>query len=169
MCKIHTINKCASINHKINPNNCLRCSTAHSIVLDSDWSKQLNPPKFWPTSSTASQCSKAGHKDLLLTRFARSKEKAKRRKDKAKLPRARPSLVEWLHVRYLYVINKHISNHYFIPSYPVLLASNSPVTIIVGHKTVLMTVLWPRNTSDNPIPLILTDDTICIINFKLQH
>ena len=38
-----------------------------SSVLDPDWSKQLIQSKLRPTSSTTTEWSKVGHKDLLLT------------------------------------------------------------------------------------------------------
>ena len=68
MCKILTISKSASINRECNLNERLQNLTKAQIqywnLIGQNKSIQL---KFRPTSSTTSERSKVGHKDLNLT------------------------------------------------------------------------------------------------------
>ena len=68
MSKIHNISKSASINREGNLNEYLQYSTnAHKLYWNLIGQNKSIQPKFWPTSSTTSDWSKVGHKDIILT------------------------------------------------------------------------------------------------------
>ena len=67
LCKIHTNSKQASnISERIYTN----AYSAHlicSLILNSDWSKQVYFSRFWPSNSAAEVWSESSHKDLVFT------------------------------------------------------------------------------------------------------
>ena len=57
-----------------------------------------------------------------------------------------------------------------MPGQPVLIAVLSSMKVLVGHKTVLMTELWPKNNMNvNPIPGTQSNKTICARKKTLQY
>ena len=150
MCKIHTINKYASINRKSVQTNVDKAKLTRSIILNPDWPKYLIPPKLWPTSSTTSKWSKVCHKDLFLTSLLKASghflTKKERWRNTATYSRTWPLLVERCHECVFYVIYTHNLFYYFIPSHPVLIISTFPAKIFFGQKAVLMSSLWPPNS-----------------------
>ena len=68
MSKTHTISKSASISRESNLNEYLQYLTnAQKLYWNLIGQNKSIQPKFWPTSSTTSEWSKVGRKDLILT------------------------------------------------------------------------------------------------------
>ena len=50
----------------------------------------------------------------------------------------------------------------------VLLISNSSAKALAGHKTVLLTALWPSTIDLNPTAWAPSDIEICVLYINLQ-
>ena len=73
VCKIHTINKSASIDRERNINEYLQnLSNAQILYWNLIGQNKSIHPNFWPTSSTTSEWSKIGLKDLILTSLVKA-------------------------------------------------------------------------------------------------
>ena len=147
VCRIHTFSKIASISRNSRLNERLHYSSNAQILY---WNligqNRLFQRKFWPTSSTTSECSNVGHKDLNLTSLleASSCPQIKGQKtarwsyaDKKKMAFL---LNDFLHA-FQYNITICLNSIFFQPNECLVPPTSMKST--VGQKAILMTVLYP--------------------------
>ena len=124
---------------------------------------------FWPTSSTTSDWSNIGHKNLFLTSLLETsgrlqievwKTPNQQRTHQKSTASSSNELVHDVGTHYIFI---WLNNIYLFLTHPVHTVNNSAVKTTAGHKTVLMTASCPLNNYSIVIQWIYKNNQVYIM------